>query len=84
MIALFILTSGTVTLPDTGASGVTANEVAGSAVHEAGDGHGVVVDIGAREVYVDGVHIVPPLARKQFDVLILLYQTTRPGVQQRR
>jgi hypothetical protein len=39
-----------------------------------GAGKGIVVEGPSREVYVGGVLIEPPLSKKEFDVLHLLYQ----------
>lgn len=73
VVATFALKAGTVTLPHadvrTSAPAATPTGTLNTATSE-----GLSVDPSKREVYMAGTPIVPPLTRKEFDVLELLWE----------
>lgn len=66
VMATFALGTGTVTLPH-------HPPMEDDTLPGEPDTQGVAVEASKREVYVDGVMVNPPLSRKEFDVLSLLY-----------
>ncbi len=66
VMATFALGTGTVTLPHPAPS-------EDQKLPREPAAHGIAVEASKREVYVGGVPVNPPLSRKEFDVLNLLY-----------
>ena len=74
VISKFTLGQGTITLPQ------SSGRASGSGTPEAPQTispHGVVINPVSREVYVQGVPVVPPLSGKDFDILEFLCES--PG-----
>ena len=73
VVATFALKAGTVTLPHAGvrtsAAAAPPNGTLNSATSQ-----GLSVDPIKREVYMAGSPVVPPLTRKEFDILELLWE----------
>jgi hypothetical protein len=73
VVATFALKAGTVTLPHAGASVGMAAAAPSGTLNAAASG-GLTVDLSKREVYMAGTPVVPPLTRKEFDILELLWE----------
>jgi hypothetical protein len=71
VVATFALGTGTVTLPHPTPPAVEPAAV--PTLHEDLASQGITVEANKREVYLGGVPVNPPLSRKEFDVLSLLY-----------
>lgn len=73
VVATFALKAGTVTLPHAGV-GARAAAVPPSGTLNSATSQGLTVDPIKREVYMAGSPVVPPLTRKEFDILELLWE----------
>ncbi len=78
VVAKFSIGFGTITLPEAGGSRAAAHA---PAANDEGPvtitPHGIVINMAAREVYVEGVPMVPPITGKDFEILALLCES--PG-----
>ncbi len=70
VMATFALGTGTVTLPHPASTDADSEDSKPSGEPAL---EGVVVEANKREIFVGGVPVNPPLSRKEFDVLSLLY-----------
>ena len=73
VIATFSVDRGTLTIPNAARETPGVNPATPATTGSSAQ-HGLFVDVGAREVYVDGELVVPRCSKKQFDILILLYE----------
>ncbi len=73
VVATFALKAGTVTLPHADARTSVAGQTPNGTLN-VDSSEGLIVDPSKREVSMAGTAIVPPLTRKEFDVLELLWE----------
>ncbi len=73
VVATFALKAGTVTLPHADARTSAAGQTPNGTI-KIDSSKGLIVDPSKREVSMAGTAIVPPLTRKEFDVLELLWE----------